>query len=141
MLNDCCSRDQQSQANLASAQLRLTEATLTAPFDGVVADLPVSVGQQVSANATAVNPSKPGANDGLPRFANLRIPCTVVGANVPANGVTYSGAAIDGCPNHLGSVNGQKFVSFDVAAWADLWFYSNPIYIEVKGSTKVAGVK
>ena len=28
-----------------------------------------------------------------------------------------------------------------VAAWADLWFYSNPIYIEVKGSTVVAGVK
>jgi hypothetical protein len=92
-------------------------------------------------NATAVNQTKAGANDGLPRFANLRIPCTVVGANVPANGVTYSGAAIDGCPNHLGTVNGQKFVSFDVAAWADLWFYSNPIYIEVKGSTKVAGVK
>jgi len=32
-------------------------------------------------------------------------------------------------------------VSFDVAAWSDLWFYSNPIYIEVKGSTTVAGVK
>ena len=32
-------------------------------------------------------------------------------------------------------------VSFDVAAWADLWFYSNPIYIEVAGSTVVAGVE
>jgi len=31
-------------------------------------------------------------------------------------------------------------VAFDVAAWADLWFYSNPIYIEVKGGTRVAGV-
>jgi hypothetical protein len=31
-------------------------------------------------------------------------------------------------------------VAFDVAAWADLWFYSNPIYIEVEGATKVAGV-
>ena len=30
--------------------------------------------------------------------------------------------------------------SLDVAAWADLWFYSNPIYIEVKGGTRVAGV-
>ena len=32
-----------------------------------------------------------------------------------------------------------KYVAFDVAAWADLWFYSNPIYIEVSGSTPVAG--
>ena len=32
-------------------------------------------------------------------------------------------------------------VSFDVAAWSDLWFYSDPVYIEVKGSTLVAGVK
>jgi hypothetical protein len=31
-------------------------------------------------------------------------------------------------------------VAFDVAAWADLWFYSNPIYIEVEGATKVVGV-
>jgi hypothetical protein len=27
-----------------------------------------------------------------------------------------------------------------VAAWADLWFYSNPIYVEVATSTLVAGV-
>jgi hypothetical protein len=32
-------------------------------------------------------------------------------------------------------------VSFDVAAWSDLWFYSNPVYIEVTGGTVVAGVK
>jgi hypothetical protein len=32
-------------------------------------------------------------------------------------------------------------VAFDVAAWSDLWFYSNPIYVEVSGSTLVAGVK
>jgi hypothetical protein len=38
-------------------------------------------------------------------------------------------------------INGQKYVAYDVAAWSDLWFYSNPIYIEVEGSTKVAGVK
>jgi hypothetical protein len=38
-------------------------------------------------------------------------------------------------------IAGQKAVSFDVAAWADLWFYSNPIYIEVTGSTPVAGVQ
>jgi hypothetical protein len=32
-------------------------------------------------------------------------------------------------------------VSYDVAAWSDVWFYSNPIYLEVAGSTLVAGVK
>ena len=51
----------------------------------------------------------------------------------------------DGCPSHLptktlGSYTG-KFSALDVAAWADLWFYSNPIYIELQGSTMVAGVK
>lgn len=47
------------------------------------------------------------------------------------------------CPDHLAvkTTGGQKYVSYDVAAWADLWFYSNPIYVEVKGSTVVAGVK
>jgi hypothetical protein len=76
--------------------------------------------------------------------ANLQIPCTTVGTNVPANtGVTWdqSMGAIDGCPNHLGVKDGQKMVSYDVAAWADLWFYSNPIYVEVGGSTVVAGVR
>jgi hypothetical protein len=73
--------------------------------------------------------------------ANLRIPCNVVGSNVPANGVTFTGTGIDGCPAHLPVVNGQKYVAYDVAAWSDLWFYSNPIYVEVTGSTVVAGVK
>ena len=48
---------------------------------------------------------------------------------------------IDGCPVHLPVVNGQKMSAFDVAAWSDLWFYSNPIYVEVQGWTRVAGVK
>jgi len=73
--------------------------------------------------------------------ARLKIPCTTVGTNVPANDIVYTGTAIDGCPNHLPVVNGQKMVAFDVAAWSDLWFYSNPIFIEVQGSTVVAGVQ
>lgn len=75
--------------------------------------------------------------------APMGIPCTTVGSNVPANGVTYtiSEPKIDGCPNHLAVVDGQKMSSYDVAAWADLWFYSNPIFIEVARSTTVAGVK
>ena len=67
---------------------------------------------------------------GIPENGNLRIPCNSVGTT-----------EFDGCPSHLGTVDGQKYVSYDVAAWADLWFYSNPIFIEVKGSFEVAGVK
>ncbi|MGH8516137.1 MAG: hypothetical protein ACREUE_01625 [Panacagrimonas sp.] len=68
----------------------------------------------------------------------LTIPCTTAHS---------ADSQFDGCPDHLetagvGSpIAGQKAVSFDVAAWADLWFYSNPIYIEVIGSTVVAGVR
>ena len=43
--------------------------------------------------------------------------------------------------NHLPVIDGVKYVANDVAAWADLWFYSNPIFVEVGGSTVVAGVK
>lgn len=71
--------------------------------------------------------------------ARLRIACTAVHT---------AGSQFDGCPDHLETASGtdnpiagQKAVSFDVAAWADLWFYSNPIYVEVAGSTRVAGVK
>jgi hypothetical protein len=87
--------------------------------------------------------------------ANLRIPCTTVGTNVPTNAVSWTAAsgAIDGCPAHLATAPaaittasgpvalGQKMVSYDVAAWSDLWFYSNPVFVEVSGSTVVAGVK
>jgi hypothetical protein len=45
------------------------------------------------------------------------------------------------CPAHLRTVGGVKYSTYDVAGWADLWFYSNPVYIEVLNSVKVAGVK
>ena len=76
-----------------------------------------------------MNPTVNGGTDGMPENANLRIPCASVGTD-----------DFNGCPSHLPVVNGQKMVAFDVAAWSDLWFYSNPIYIEVKGGTRVAGV-
>jgi hypothetical protein len=39
------------------------------------------------------------------------------------------------------TVDGVKYSSLDVAAWADLWFYSNPVYIEVSKAVKVDGIK
>lgn len=44
----------QAQANLDSAKSKLAGATLTAPFTGVVADIPVLQGQSVAANTTIV---------------------------------------------------------------------------------------
>lgn len=76
-----------------------------------------------------------------PAESTLRIPCKATGSNVPADNVLYTGNGIDGCPNHMPVVNGQRMVALDVAAWADLWFYSNPIFVEVQGSSVVAGVE
>jgi hypothetical protein len=64
-----------------------------------------------------------------------------------AGNIACSDAA---CPAHLtlavagnkaGLPVGAKTSSNDVAAWADLWFYSNPVYVEVVNSVKVAGIK
>ncbi|MES2564867.1 MAG: hypothetical protein V4637_19395, partial [Pseudomonadota bacterium] len=120
-------------------RLRGTNLPASVPFETDADGNPLP---DVWTNATAVsfmNVSQ-GGNE-FPANHFLQIPCTVTGTNVPANGTPYTGAAIDGCPNHLPVKGGIKYLAFDVAAWADLWFYGNPIYIEVAGSTKVAGVK
>ncbi|NDH30976.1 MAG: hypothetical protein EBX72_10955, partial [Betaproteobacteria bacterium] len=44
------------------------------------------------------------------------------------------------CPAHLRTLNGVKYSSFDVAAWSDLWFYANPVFVQVNGSVTVAGL-
>jgi hypothetical protein len=103
-------------------------------------NLPAAVPFETDASGNPITDLVTNAGD----TTKLRIPCTAVATNAPANtGVVWDAAkpAIDGCPNHLPVVNGQKMVAFDVAAWADLWFYSNPIYVEVAGSTAVAGVR
>lgn len=81
-----------------------------------------------------MNATTSTAGDGYPENFFLKIPCKTAGTT-----------EFNGCPSHLptkteGSYTG-KFSALDVAAWADLWFYSNPIFVEVKGSTAVAGVK
>jgi hypothetical protein len=74
----------------------------------------------------------------------LKIQCTVNPTVAIPAGATYTGDNIDGCPDHMErypAVTGPKYVSYDVAAWADLWFYSNPIYIEVQEDVYIAGVE
>jgi hypothetical protein len=41
------------------------------------------------------------------------------------------------CPTHLASVNGVKKVTFDVQAYANVWFYANPIFIRPEHSPKL----
>ncbi|MFL6617056.1 MAG: hypothetical protein ACJ8MH_00555, partial [Povalibacter sp.] len=106
-------------------RLRGTNMPASVPYETDADGNPLA---DLYTNAAAVNPTVPGGADGIPANTNLRIPCTTVGTT-----------EFDGCPSHLPTVNGQKYVAYDVAAWSDLWFYSNPIYIEVKGSTPVKG--
>jgi len=97
-------------------------------------NMPAAVPFETDASGNPLADVYTNAND----TTRLRIPCTTVHS---------ASSQFDGCPDHLvaatGATNpivGQKAVSFDVAAWSDLWFYSNPVYIEVTGSTPVAGV-
>jgi hypothetical protein len=102
-------------------------------------NLPPSVPFETDANGNPLSDVYTNAND----LTRLRIPCSVAHS---------ADSQFDGCPDHLalaaspttGAANpiaGQKAVSYDVAAWSDLWFYSNPIYIQLTGSTPIAGVQ
>ena len=98
-------------------------------------NMPPAVPFETDANGNPLADVYTNAND----TTRLRIPCTTAHS---------ASSQFDGCPDHLATasgatnpITGQKAVSFDVAAWSDLWFYSNPVYIEVTGSTPVAGVK
>jgi hypothetical protein len=41
------------------------------------------------------------------------------------------------CPAHLQTVSGVKKVTFDVQAYANAWFYANPIFIRPEGTPKL----
>jgi hypothetical protein len=41
------------------------------------------------------------------------------------------------CPAHLDTVKGIKKVTYDVQAYSNLWFYTNPIFIRPEGSPKL----
>jgi hypothetical protein len=94
-------------------------------------NLPPAVPYETDASGNPLADLYTNAGNGTTDLAKLRIPCRASGGS----------SEFDQCPSHLPVVNGQKMVAYDVAAWSDLWFYSNPIYVEVAGSTVVAGVK
>jgi len=59
---------------------------------------------------------------------------TPPGGATPPDFVPCTDAA---CPAHMATKNGAKVSSFDVAAWSDLWFYLNPIFIRVMDQPKL----
>ncbi|WP_129775769.1 hypothetical protein [Peristeroidobacter soli] len=123
---------------VASFRLSGVKATQYLRLRG--SNLPASVPYETDADGNPLADIYTNASDA----SKLRIPCTTqMTTQIPANTV-YTGTSIDGCPAHLArfpAVTGQQYVSYDVAAWSDLWFYSNPIFIEVKNGTIVANVK
>jgi hypothetical protein len=148
--------------NLSAAILRTFNGSGATPWQTVISQFDgstfltmtfripaVTASQYVRLRGTNMPPAVPFETDasGNPladvytnaqNTARLRIPCAIPHS---------ASSQFDGCPDHMATatgaspIAGQKAVSFDVAAWADVWFYSNPIYIEVAGSTVVAGVK
>ena len=114
-------------------------------------NLPASVPYETDASGNPLSDLYTNASD----TSKLRIPCTTTGFSPALNSrAPYTGTAIAGCPTHMPTVTyaagvnpafpagySGKMVAYDVAAWADLYFYSNPIYIQVNGSSIVAGVQ
>lgn len=105
-------------------RLRGTNLPASTPFETDANGNPL---RDLETNSSAVNASTTTGTDGFPANFFLKIPCTTVGTT-----------QFDGCPSHLPTVNGQKMVAVDIAAWSDLWFYSNPIFIQVNGSTSAS---
>lgn len=69
---------------------------------------------------------------------NITIPTT---QNDPRCADAELAPTILNCATHLAEQNGGRRLNNDVEAWTDLWFYSNPVYVEVQGGQMVAGVK
>ena len=113
----------------ASQYVRLRGSNLPAsvPFETDANGNPL---RDLETNSSPVNATTPTAGDGFPENFFLSIACTTAGST-----------EYNGCPSHLPVKNGVKYSAVDVAAWADLWFYSNPIFVQVTGSTAVAGVR
>jgi hypothetical protein len=148
--------------NISTALLRTFNGSgatpwtkVTSPIDGTTFlvmsfRIPaVTASQYVRVRGTSMPPAVPFETDGNGNplsdvYTNANDPTML---RIPCSTPHSATSQFDGCPDHLASASGaspiagQRAVSFDVAAWADLWFYGNPIYVEVIGGTPVAGVK
>jgi hypothetical protein len=94
--------------------------------------------QYVRARGTNLPPATPFETDAqgnpltdpaLPEATNPGAPTSPPLAFVPCTDPA--------CPSYMATTNGAKISSYDVAAWADLWFYTNPIFIRVHDQPKL----
>jgi hypothetical protein len=112
----------------ASYRISAVEASQYVRLRGT--NLPAAVPYETDASGNPLADIYTNASN----LGRLAIPCTTVHS---------ASSQFDGCPDHLGTANGaspvagRKAVSYDVAAWSDLWFYSNPIFVEVEGRKPV----
>jgi len=90
----------------------------------------VQKNQYVRVRGTNLVPATPAETDGYGNPLNDWDPENAAqGPFVPCKDTA--------CPAHMVVRNGQKISSYDVAAWSDLWFYANPIFIRVADQPKL----
>ena len=77
--------------------------------------------------------------DGNPLVDSLGHNVTVVPTD-PACADPAAAPTVLNCVTHLPVQGAGRQLNFDVEAFTDLWFYSNPVYVEVAGGVPVAGV-
>jgi hypothetical protein len=92
-------------------------------------------------NIPAGTPNSTDAN-GNPLLDTLNDNITIFPSEFePACADAAVAPTILNCVTHLNAQQGGRRLNFDVEAFSNLWFYSNPVYIEVKGGVPVAGVR
>ncbi|MEO0820769.1 MAG: hypothetical protein AAF074_10145 [Pseudomonadota bacterium] len=117
----------------------------TIPFSSIEGDFYLRV-RGTNMPVGTPNETDADGNPLLDDFSSL-IPCTATGAGgtqtvevSSAAGSSFNvrnqlNALFDplACPDHLPvDADGVKYLDADVEAWADLWFYANPIFVEVR---------
>ena len=132
--------DAPATLNTSARKVKTFNSTSWTPTTGGIRSMSylvrnVSGSQYFRLRGTNLPPSTPNETDadGNPLLDYLLIPFdTSKPGAVPCNDAA--------CPAHMRTINGVKYSSYDVSAWADLWFYSNPVFVQVTGSASVASI-
>lgn len=104
-----------SGSNYITMSYKVSAGTKSQYFRLRGTNLPVSVPYETDADGNPLTDDTSVTN---------RIPCTD-----------------SACPAHLNNASGVKYSSYDVAAWSDLWFYSNPVFVEIQSDLKLLAIK
>lgn len=101
----------------------------------------VRTSQYLRLRGTNMPPGVPNETDeaGNPLVDSLADNITVIPTD-PACADPEQAPNVLNCVTHLQAQGAGRRLNFDVEAFTDLWFYSNPVFIEVVGGVPVAGV-